>query len=99
MTKQVPADKPLSPEDRAYLHARGEHALVDQIDERFGTDTPDQEKLPVNPESPPEEVPDDYDRWTVQELQDELGNRSLSKAGKKEDLIARLREDNKKPVE
>lgn len=36
----------------------------------------------------------DYADWTVPELQEELGNRELSKSGNKKDLIARLREDD-----
>jgi hypothetical protein len=32
MSRVVPRDKPLSDEDRAYLHARGEHTVVEAID-------------------------------------------------------------------
>lgn len=36
----------------------------------------------------------EYGDWTVKQLQDELGDRELSKSGNKSELIARLREDD-----
>jgi hypothetical protein len=40
---------------------------------------------------------DDYEDWTVEKLQEELRNRDLPVSGKKEELIARLREDSGEP--
>jgi len=37
---------------------------------------------------------DDYDEWTNDELREELEKRELSKSGNKDELIARLREDD-----
>ena len=41
-----------------------------------------------------EEPPEDYNDWTVPQLQGELGNRSLPKSGNKADLVSRLAEDD-----
>lgn len=41
-----------------------------------------------------EEPPEDYNDWTVPQLQGELGTRSLPKSGNKADLVARLEEDD-----
>lgn len=49
---------------------------------------------PVVPEPGPEEE-DDYDEWKLDELQEELVKRGLSKSGNKSDLIDRLRENDR----
>lgn len=89
MTRQIPMDRALSDEDRAYLNARGEHARVAQMDEAFGS-------LEVEEPDDGAEAGDDYDEWTVVELQAELGKRGLKKSGNQQELIARLREDDNK---
>lgn len=87
MSRVVPRDKPLSEDDRAYLHARGEHSLVAQIDE-------------ANPPSDDEDVEEkpDWASMTVPQLDAEIDrinkeyNANLSKDGKKDDKVARLEE-------
>lgn len=39
-------------------------------------------------------VDDDYDKWTNEELREELNKRELPQNGNKAELIARLREDD-----
>lgn len=87
MTRQVPNDAPLSTEDRTYLHARGEHARVEQIDAMF---PPGSEQAP---EADPVEV-DAYDEWAYEDLKEECRDRKLPVSGKKEDLVVRLRADD-----
>lgn len=41
-----------------------------------------------------DEPDDDYENWTNEDLRDELENRDLSKSGNKQELVARLREDD-----
>lgn len=71
---------------------------------RVGTQAPQQE-LPrpngVLPDDPEDEVDDNYEEWTVDELKAEIDERNkeereapLSKDGKKADLAARLHEDD-----
>jgi hypothetical protein len=43
-----------------------------------------------------EQEPDEYDEWTVEELKEELSDRMLPTGGKKQELIDRLRVDDKK---
>jgi MoxR-like ATPase len=43
---------------------------------------------------PSEEEPSTYQDSTVAELKDELAERDLPRSGKKEDLVARLEEDD-----
>jgi len=97
MTRQVPSDKRLSDEDRAYLHMRGEHDRVKQMDERFPekSDDDDEEVVDDGPEEDEEEA-EDYGTWTVQELDTELKRRQLSVAGTKPEKVARLEQDDLK---
>lgn len=41
-----------------------------------------------------EEPPEDYNDWSVKQLQFELGERQLPKSGNKEELVKRLQEDD-----
>ena len=84
MTREVPMNRALSEDDRVYLHARGQHQTVDMLDERFGvaSDSDDNEVA----------VDNDYENWTVKDLQDESDERGLPRSGKKDELVARLRE-------
>lgn len=83
----IPTDKPLSDDDRAYLLMRGEDARVKWFD---------QVHPPVTEEDDldDEELDDGYDDMTVAQLQEELKSRNLDTNGKKDALIARLREDD-----
>lgn len=57
--------------------------------------------LPPRPTSPADggvadlPVEDDYEAQTVEELRDELSDRGLSKSGNKDELVARLRENDR----
>jgi hypothetical protein len=86
MTRQVPLDKPLSDQDREYLHMRGEHDRVASLDEQFGT-------VGGEPLSEGDDVAP-YEEWTVKELDEELAARQLPKTGKQEEKVARLRADD-----
>ena len=102
MTRAVPMDQPLSEEDREYLHARGLHARVEQLDEMF----PPGEGVEVAEET--EEKPDyTKSEWTLSKLQGEVARINdeyevdppLSDAGTKAEIIARLDEWWSKPSE
>lgn len=96
MTRQVPRDRPLSDEDREYLHSRGYHDQVDAIDQDFpGGDTPSEvtDQSFVDDDEP-DEVVDDYDEWTGAELETELRKRGLPYSGNNDARIARLRGDD-----
>jgi hypothetical protein len=61
--------------------------LLRELEELDAAEAPD--------ESTDEEVADrPYSEWTVQELDEELGNRSLPKTGKQADKVRRLEEDD-----
>lgn len=100
MTRQVPFDRPLSEEDREYLHARGLHGRVEQMDQDFPTDGGDAEEQEVMP---------DYTKsdWTLAKLQAEVARINaeyevdppLSDAGTKAEITARLTEWWEKPAE
>lgn len=99
MTRQVPRDQPLSEEDRAYLHARGLHGVVEQMDQDY----------PADAEVEAEEEKPDYttSTWTLAKLQGEVARINdeyevdppLSDAGTKAEIAARLDEWWAKPSE
>lgn len=60
MSRQIPTDKVLSDDDRAYLLMRGEDARVEWFDQTYPA---------VAEEEGPE---DEYDSWTVAELNAEI---------------------------
>lgn len=80
MSRQVPRNKALSDEDRAYLLGHGEDILVAQLDEQFGAVV--------------DEDSDPYEEWSAEDLRTELGERGLAKSGSKAEMAARLREDD-----
>lgn len=91
MTRQVDFTQPLSDSDREYLHARGLHARVAQMDEDFpAEDAGDVEAMPNYSTS----------EWTLVKLQAEVARLNqeyaieppLSDAGTKAEIIARLTE-------
>lgn len=100
MTRQVPVDKPLSDEDRTYLHARGEHALVERIDNDHGKAdgaAEGDDLFDVDDDRP-------YDEWTKAELDAEIqvrnaapgrpADKQLAKGGTIADKAERLRADD-----
>lgn len=101
MTRFVPVDKPLSDDDRAYLHARGEHDRVEYIDNQHG-----KAGAAADGDDLFEEVEDSgpYEEWTASELDAEIdlrnsapgrpADKKLAKSGKVADKAARLRSDD-----
>jgi hypothetical protein len=87
MSRQIDFTKPLSEKDREYLHMRGEHARVEQMDQDFPPEGTDEEAVRPNWES-----------MKLAELQAEVARvnteygRDLSDAGTKAELTARLDE-------
>jgi hypothetical protein len=94
MARDINPDKPLTDKDRQYLLDRGQEQRVVAHDARFGDEYSVEDLDDRNGPEGPEEEGDEYDAWTAAELQDEAVKRGLSKAGKKDELIARLREDD-----
>lgn len=94
MTRQVPLDRPLSDEDREYLHARGQHARVEQMDADF----------PASEDDSTEERPN-WEGMTLAALEAEVArvnteyDAGLEASGKKAELVARLAEWWDKPSE
>lgn len=96
MSRQIPNDRRLTDDERAYLLMRGEENRVTTQDSRYPEPDPDD----IDLEDDGEDFQDDYDNWTVKELNAEIEKRNtegaeISPAGtKKENLIAALREDD-----
>jgi len=99
MSRTVPLDQSLSDDDRAYLHARGEHARVAQLDELYPAEVDDEDEGLGGETLPDGDDYDDTKEWKVADLQEELVKRGLSKDGKRDELITRLREDDVKAAE
>lgn len=100
MSRLVPVDKPLSDEDRDYLHSRGEHARVEYIDAQHGKAgeaAAGEDVFDVDDDKP-------YDEWTKAELDAEIqvrnsapgrpADKQLAKGGTIADKAERLRADD-----
>ena len=91
MSLEIPRNRQLTDEERAYLLMRGEESRVR---------TQDQQYPAVDEEAEEELEDDDYDDWTVAELQAQVktrveGGATITPASqKKADLIAALRADD-----
>lgn len=110
MSKQIPNDRRLADDERAYLLMRGEDSRVRMQDERYPAEAEaedldeDAEDLDEGEEGEEgeeeEEEGDTYDQWTVAELTAEIDKRKASGAEispsgtKKQNLIDALREDD-----
>lgn len=102
MTREVPMDQPLSDSDREYLHARGLHARVEQLDEMFPA-----EDVAVEDAGEDAEPRPDWESMTKDQLVAEVArvNREyevsppLADAGTKAEVLARLTEWWDKPSE
>lgn len=103
MSKTIVPSTELSDFDRQYLRDRGlnpDDYILEADEEETTPRTPPVTETPEQPETPDgegegetedeEDIP--YSEWTVDELEIELGNRSLKKSGNKDELIARLEE-------
>jgi len=94
MSLEIPRNRALTDEERAYLLMRGEESRVKTQDQQYPADMDEAE-----------EEPDDYDDWTVPELQAQVktrveGGATITPASsKKVDLIAALRQDDAANVE
>lgn len=87
MSRQIDFSQPLSDEDREYLHMRGEHARVEQMDRDFP---------PVDDEDDEDEADEveDYATWKKAELVAEATRRELDASGNVDVLRARLMESD-----
>ena len=89
MAIQIDLDKPLSPEDREYLLARGRRYLVIQNDRQFAKKA--SSPAPQGSKTPEQaEWESQVNELTVAELRDELSNRGLDTKGNQETLRKRL---------
>lgn len=86
MSRQIPRDRALTDEERTYLLMRGEDSRIATQDQQF---PPDDEVEDVEG--------DNYEEWTVAELQAEIktrveaGSEITPASSKKADLVAALR--------
>lgn len=60
MSRMVPRDRPLSDDDREYLHNRGEHSTVIAIDQAFPPEDPE-----LAAEAAATEVVEEKPNWSV----------------------------------
>jgi len=87
MSLEIPRNRQLTDDERKYLLMRGEESRVKTQDQQY-------------PAVAEEELEDDYDDWTVAELQTQVKTRVEGGATitpvsqKKADLIAALRADD-----
>lgn len=106
MSREVDLSKPLSDEDREYLHSRGLHTTVERMDSQFGSEPTDPDAADNSAPAPggDEQPPENYNEWTVQDLQEEIRERNetappdrqMPVVGKKPELVARLQEDDRR---
>jgi len=75
MTRQIPMDRPLSDEDRAYMLMRGDDSRVAYLDAQFPADAEDSEPDDGGADSGAE-LPDDYNKWPKKELEAEVAARN-----------------------
>lgn len=68
-------------------NAAAEDEAADETTEQAGEESSEASEEPAPPEQ-------DYEDATVDELKELLAARGLSKTGKRDDLVARLREDD-----
>lgn len=85
MAQDVPRDRPLTSQEREYLHSRGQHQRVEAQDAAYGVEEEDAEAT---------DNYDDTSAWKVDDLRDELKRRELDTTGKRAELIERLRADD-----
>lgn len=84
MSQLVETNKPLTAQEREYLHSRGQHQVVDKVDAEYGVDDAEDS----------DELPESYNDWKTPELKAELKARKLPVSGTDAELIARLEESD-----
>lgn len=89
MSRQIPADRPLSDEDRAYLIQIGRVSLVEQIDEDFPGDDGGSKDEGDDEGGEGDDLSDLSDLSNA-ELVERLKDLNLPTSGKKKELVARL---------
>jgi hypothetical protein len=93
MSRQIPTDKPLNDEDRAYLLMRGDEARVNWFDTTYPADAEEADAADQDAEEDEEETPDlddeedddevddpGYEEWSIADLKAEIEDRN-KKAG------------------
>lgn len=100
----------LSAEDEAYLRSRGQDVAADRLLELYGGESsgPDVEEPDAEEPDADGDTYDDAAVWKVSDLRDELTRRNedrlnaglspFSTTGKREELVARLREDDSREL-
>lgn len=96
MSRQIDLSRPdqWSDHDIIYLRQRGRIDQVAMVDAELARRRKNAPASSMEAEDSVEEEP--YEAWTNEELRTELRNRQLSTDGKKDDLIARLEEDDQR---
>lgn len=89
--EHVDLTKPLSEDMKLWLLNRNRSDLLEQNAALLAKEAPSDEPPTGSTESPGDDDEDDYENWTVKELAEEAGARSLTKSGTKDELVARLR--------
>lgn len=79
MSREIPADRPLSDDDREYLLQRGQTGTIELIDRAY----------PPAEEGGQEPLPP-YEEWKLADLQTEATARGLAKSGTIAELAERL---------
>lgn len=103
MSRQIDFDKPLSDDDRAWLHEWSQDWRIEENERKFGKPEAEQESFAAQQESPAQpELPtvgsanldpsleDQIAALTVAELKEELSEIGQSSEGNKKELQERL---------
>jgi RNA polymerase subunit RPABC4/transcription elongation factor Spt4 len=69
-------------------------AVVEEPEDSAGPEQAEAEGEEPSPEEPELAPEPGYEEWTVEQLKEQLSERGLPKSGKRDDLVARLVEDD-----
>jgi hypothetical protein len=97
MSRNIDLTKPLSPEDEQYLRDRDRFRDIELAKANTA-----KASAPADSDSPSpvgDELPDDYNDWTKDQLTEELKARQLAVSGNKDELVARLVADDEEHPE
>lgn len=97
MSRIIPTDRALTPEDREYLQTRANHDLIRMLDEQYGDHIPSEDAGQVDAQEMAALEQrwldgEDANKFKVSELQALATARDLDTTGKKADLIGRLQQ-------